>query len=450
MSIDAYRKKSLDFFFFKGVISMEHIFNHSLFSTDDMINISAERTRLYSRNNEWTKQDIVHVNFSDFQINEQASRYCIDYNSIPYELLYFPDKSHRLFVSLSSGHCFGAVRNYPVFHRWTYKPFLDGHLICFDDPMFISNPTAGVLWYYGTKEHSYLSDLADIIKKIAEQVDCSISDICIFGSSGGGTASIMLGNLLPGCTIMAINPQFKLSIWNASITKYFLENLHIDLTQQDKFERNYVLPLNNCSTFLLVLNPASPRDKKQFMPALQKLNIPLKYGLSEYGNIITFIHFSINSVDLHHTMPEQILMRFLFNIIFEYKISHDTNKFKEFGYLIAELLNKKYGWISTLGEMKKNYTELQDKYQELSISYNSNHELLESNSVKIIELENRVKEYEKCIRKLNKIKKKSHKLQLQITSMKKTPSWRIGYAITWPFRTVRKLWPRMLCGAGKH
>ena len=160
----------------------------------------------------WMTEDPIKTDISSFTLSPEHNRYTVSVDEVPFECLYFPDKENRLYIMLSAGGT--TTRRYPSFMRWKYKNYLKGHLVCIDDPMYYFHPGLfHVMWYYGTKDKSYLALLIELIKNIAAQLSIPPENVTIIGSSGGGYAALYAGNRIDHSSVIAINPQFYPKSW---------------------------------------------------------------------------------------------------------------------------------------------------------------------------------------------------------------------------------------------
>lgn len=336
---------------------------------DNILDIIKLRKNLYTVSKEWIKSVPIKVNLNEFELVNSVNRYCIRNNEVDYECLFFPSKKKKLYISLCGGGRSG--KKYPVFLRWKYLNILDGNYLCIDDPMYneeknklYSEKTNGVLWYYGTNRMSYLRNMMPIIETFMQKLDVTPENTVFFGSSGGATAAIYLANLLDGSTAYALNPQYDLSAWKPQITKYFNDVLGIDLNKNDDLGRNKIDITNKKSTYFLVENIASKDDYEQCSKFFKKKNIPLKYGISQYNNIVTWVHCT-NGISAHSSSPEKFGF-FLLNFLnTEMRKGHNINDIKNLSFVFNEILNEKYEYMKKIDE----YSVFYGKLMKIFFSY---------------------------------------------------------------------------------
>ena len=108
------------------------------------------------------------------------------------------EKSMFVFFHGARGGEIDNLENPPRFLRNTYNNYVDGTILCLEDPMFYSFEKCKLGWYYGTPEENYREYCARVIRKIAEILCIEVKNIVLFGSSGGGTAAIGISNYIRG------------------------------------------------------------------------------------------------------------------------------------------------------------------------------------------------------------------------------------------------------------
>ena len=305
---------------------------------------SIERTRknLEKYRRDWLKKRPIHVSLEEFKLLDSEETYLVTHNSYEYNLLFIPKKnSKRLYISL----CGGGRKNkiYPLFTRWKYFNYLNANFLCIEDPMYKLYPEIyDAMWYYGTQEHWLISDVSEIIEKIKNQLNLSNRDIVFFGSSGGGTASLYLANLFEDSAAYALNPQYDLSSWNFDLYNFFKQSLNIDLSCDDSFKfRNNIKLTSKRSRYFLCENFLSEKDRNQFIPFFERNNFPLKYGISQHNNIITWIH-ATNGTKIHSSNPEKLEFLLLDYLNEELKNNECISDIENFSCFFNEYLNIKY------------------------------------------------------------------------------------------------------------
>lgn len=181
----------------------------------------------------------------------------------------------------------------PRFLRNTYNNYVDGTILCLEDPMFYSFEKCKLGWYYGTPEENYREYCARVIKRIAEILHIEVEKIVLFGSSGGGTAAIGISYYIKGVTVVALNPQLDLDTYFRTPEIEEVTGLAIR-NKKDKFIRNdnANLILNNKETnFLIMVNVLSDHDYKYDLAYLCRfIDFVPKYGITQKNNLFVWIY----------------------------------------------------------------------------------------------------------------------------------------------------------------
>ncbi len=319
---------------------------------------AAEEMKMFREpSSTWSGQESVVCSLEDFKLNKTQNRYTIKHSDVPFECLYLPSDNKKLYVSLSGGGPKGG-RRYPWFIRWKYKNFLNGNVLCIDDPMYYFHPEIiSVMWYYGTKEVSYLHLLLDIVKKFMEQLEIEAKDVTFIGSSGGGYASLYCANLLDYSSAIAVNPQIVLKDWQYPNVYNYFYKWGIDLAKEDKFNRNNIFLTNNTSHFCIVMNVYSMKEAElQFNPFFERNRIIPKYGISQKENIITWIH-ATNYNQPHSAIPTKVGFAFADYLLYSAKREMNCiNEITNISLLANEVLYEKYDLMDKLesNQIEKN------------------------------------------------------------------------------------------------
>lgn len=66
-------------------------------------------------------------------------------------------------------------------------------------------------WYFGTYADDVQTRLATLIREVQRQIGAE--SVVLFGNSGGGYAALTLGQMVPGSTALAYNPQIFIDRW---------------------------------------------------------------------------------------------------------------------------------------------------------------------------------------------------------------------------------------------
>ncbi len=303
---------------------------------------AAEMAALRTPDKSWIGQTPLHCSYNDLKLDPNQNRYVIEHDGVPFETLYMPKKSKKLYVMFSGGGS-GAKRRYPLFLRWKYQNYLDGAMLCFDDPMYHFHPEmVRVMWYYGTKEKSYLHLLIDVVKKAMQQLHIKPQDVTFIGSSGGGYTALYCCNLLDNSSAIAMNPQVILREWDYPVIYNNFQKWDIDLDAEDPFGRNRIQLTNKTSHFMLILNANSRKEfQTQFMPFAKAHGITPTFGISQHGNILTWIH-ATDYREVHSANPEKVGLKLAAHLLEQAKNGININDITTLSYFGNELLYEKF------------------------------------------------------------------------------------------------------------
>ncbi len=301
----------------------------------------------------WMNEEAYKTDINSFAISPDHSRYTVSVDEVPFECLYLPDNTDRLYIMLSAGGT--TSRRYPSFMRWKYKSYLKGHVVCIDDPMYhFHKGLSHVMWYYGTKDKSYLELLIRLIGNIASQLSIPPENVTIVGSSGGGYAALYCGNRIDHCSVIAINPQFYPKNWTSTATIKSFKDWGIDLSDpNEKFGRNGIVLDNNTSYFMVITNMCSEQDYVHQLGEYAKgKNFDLKYGISQHGNFLTWIHNTPYKVP-HWVIPEKLSIVTMDQILRKCKKGYNANELINISSLFNEILVDRYAAKTQLEEKAK-------------------------------------------------------------------------------------------------
>lgn len=94
-------------------------------------------------------------------------------------------------------------------------------------------------WNIGTDDHWFLKTVYDILIKLFDYFKFERKNILLYGSSGGGTQSILLGAMFKTCKIMVDCPQLCTSLHSA-YAKYKLCNENVECDDIYLYRRNVI------------------------------------------------------------------------------------------------------------------------------------------------------------------------------------------------------------------
>lgn len=111
-------------------------------------------------------------------------------------------------IVFSNGAINREKKNPPIYMRSSWSDEINSNCIFIDDPT-IHNSNLSIGWGIGRPNHYYINDISVILQKILAL--CGIYDdkVMYYGSSAGGTMSVMLGVKHKGSRVMVNNPQMR-------------------------------------------------------------------------------------------------------------------------------------------------------------------------------------------------------------------------------------------------
>ncbi len=338
-----------------------------LINSDTPEKAAEEMAALRQPDKSWIGQEPLACSYDDFRLKSDQNRYVITHQDVPFECLYLPENSKKLYIMLSGGGT-TTSRRYPLLLRWKYKNMLKGNVLCIDDPMYYFHPEfTPVMWYYGTNETAYLHLLLDIVKKVMEQLEINAEDVTFIGSSGGAYSSLYCANLLDNSSAIAMNPQVVLKDWQAPLVYDHFKSIGIDLAAEDKFNRNLLQLTNKTSRFFILMNVGSPKEYMlQFIPFFNNHNITPRFGLSQNDNIITWLH-ATDYTQPHSAIFEKTGVAIANCILMQAKNGAVINDLNTLSIYANEIMYEKYSLKTDLENSDKEKSTLY-KYFVKSIS----------------------------------------------------------------------------------
>lgn len=236
-------------------------------------------------------------------------------------------------------------RKIPMFSRWSYYNYCDYSLLSIEDPMYYDNDDLLLGWFYGTKNINYRQTAARIADKLIKHLNIKKENVCLMGSSGGGTVAIHTAALLGYGTAVAINCQlnFEYETGNNSL-HHFAEKTGIDIFQKDKFYRNDLVSVMQKTpdvNYIIIENIKSSWDYEDHLKYLcHRLDITPDYGLNIFGNICLYLYLA-DSFSPHTAFENKPLFHaidFLTDIVRD----KEVEKYKSLYRLFAEFWKSIY------------------------------------------------------------------------------------------------------------
>lgn len=245
-----------------------------------------------------------------------------------------------------------ALASLPSFSRWSWFTDTDASFISLEDPMFYKFPECTLGWYYGTKNEDYRKYCAQCISKTAELLEIENSDIVLYGSSGGGTAAIGVSRYLPGCSVVAINPQLFLEKYPYSEELEKITCMKLG-SEPDAFVRNdnwRIIRENTDAVYFLIENVRSDGDYvTQFRAFCEKAEINPGFGIEKNGNIVSWLYDAQGAPSTHSAVENSSIFKMIDLLIGYIREKQDINELKnlydvinEFWYERSSLMRERY------------------------------------------------------------------------------------------------------------
>lgn len=200
--------------------------------------------------------------------------------------------NNNFYISLTGGRYGNSRINGPRYSRWKYAEHTDSSMICIDDPM-IYHYGVSFGWFSGGKDIPLWETTAKLILAICKSCGVDRPNLTFFGSSAGGTASILVSHAIGfPCSVVAINSQ--INIHSTATFKKLLENNAINshLVDDEYYIAN-IIANSKENTYLIMTNLASIGDyENHYQYFCEKNKIIPKFGIHRYDNVITWVYYA--------------------------------------------------------------------------------------------------------------------------------------------------------------
>jgi len=238
----------------------------------DKSNPGLDKTRLYPIN---------EVDVDEW--NLKSGHFTTLYNKIKWDFFVNYTGSDYLYVFVS-----GKASSRSPFQRWSWNE--KDNVLCIADPL-LTNHSITLGWYIGDDCSDYRAEAAKIIKTIAGKMGVSNDHIIVYGSSGGGTASIFISSYIENSISVSINPQFNILRMSKAIDE-IESKLHINLKSENYRKRvsiNHLL-LSSDSFHIIFINSLATTDMRDLYSFSNEYNLKLKYGINIFNNLVIWIY----------------------------------------------------------------------------------------------------------------------------------------------------------------
>lgn len=254
-----------------------------------------------------------------------------------------------------------ALAPLPSFSRWSWHKETDASLISIEDPMFYTFPQCTLGWYYGTEDEDYRQYCAQCIRKIAELLHIENIDIILYGSSGGGTAAIGVSRYIPGCSVVAINPQIFLDKYPYSEELEKITGMKLR-TEPDQFIRNdncRIIRENPESVYFLIENVRSDGDYlTQLRAFCRQADIDPGFGIEKNGNVVTWLYDAQGAPSTHSSVENTAIFKMIGLLIRHVRAGRDINEIKNLYAIVNEFWYERYSLMRTKYYQNKKIDEL--------------------------------------------------------------------------------------------
>lgn len=114
-------------------------------------------------------------------------------NGLTFDYLYQPSQNpdhQKRLVVLTTGAVNREKFQLPVYQRWSWAHRFNANVLCVADPGLRLSDAIPLAWYFGTVETNVTQAYAMFISDICKKEDIALSDVVLYGSSGGGFAAL--------------------------------------------------------------------------------------------------------------------------------------------------------------------------------------------------------------------------------------------------------------------
>ena len=279
------------------------------------------------------KNELEHINCGRniFIFNKENN------NKLELESFIFKNNSsQKLYVFFTA---IGILtKRYPIFHRVSYAPYLDGISIFFDDPTR-KEINFSPSFYFGYNDFNCLDYIYNIIETIINKYKINKKNVFFISSSNGGFAAIYLCNKLKGSNCISLCPQLDIKLYLQKNYQKFLDKVGLKKIDEERnlSRLNLYNIINNIeSKFFIYSNIFSLSDNEQIKSFFKFVNKELNTGLQKINENIYLLLVKIDSINPHIAQPN---LNFVKKIIY----SLEKESFDEFDFgVITEYMNLFY------------------------------------------------------------------------------------------------------------
>jgi pimeloyl-ACP methyl ester carboxylesterase len=159
-------------------------------------------------------------NAVEYDLSSDRSTHIVELGPVALPMLVQRAKSDVVVVALH-GALNRAKTALPRFERVRSLGDLGVNVLAIGDPTLDLDSSLSLAWYLGTRTLDLHEVLARVVSTVARQLGTGRT--ILLGSSGGGFAALQLGALLPGATVVAMNPQTDVTRYHARFSERALD-----------------------------------------------------------------------------------------------------------------------------------------------------------------------------------------------------------------------------------
>ena len=265
----------------------------------------------------------------------------------------------KLYVCLSA--CWHATKEYPIFQRATWQEYLDGLIICLDDPTRRKINHEVTTYFFGEKDSNYVDLVVKIASKLASIYKIKNDNLFFISNSNGGFASLQCATKIAGANAIVFNPNISMQIYlrtkrtgETNHDKLFEKIFDVSFADEKLFDRFSVKKIiyNDKSRYFIYFNKASRNDFDQLKYLADGSEIDITKQLQKIGNVTIFCN-NAPAKSPHMFFPNHSAFWFIENLLKKDQIEEQDNK-------AFDLLTS---YMRELGERERKIVELTKKLQ---------------------------------------------------------------------------------------
>lgn len=217
----------------------------------------------------------------EFLMNNKNDEICVLKNKIDYYFKLNITNKYEKAVIFSNGAVDRSKSDLPVFMRNTWSEEINANCIFVDDRT-IHGSRLTIGWGIGREDVHYLNETSEIIKLMLNILNIKNDKSFYYGSSAGGTMSMMLSIKHQHSKAIVNNPQMMTYNYLDGKPLAYLRKKHFSNYTEEEFKENFkerisvpdlIKQKNYLPKCVYILNTESPIDyQKQYLPFIKELN----------------------------------------------------------------------------------------------------------------------------------------------------------------------------------